>query len=480
MAVINKQIPEKFLNILLDWDYEEYLMLGGYGSGKSYTAAYKIVLKLLQEKRTCLVVREVFGTLYDSCFSLFYSILDEMNLVADTENRKEYKYKAVARKVPLEITFPNGSRIVFKGMDKPDKVKSIHGVSIVWMEECSELKYDAYKELQGRIRVPDMSLHFILTCNPVSMDNWVYRHFFKKLDEKGEEVVILNDERLYAKGEIIHKGTYYHHSLPDDNPFLPKSYIRRLDDIQTYDQTLYRVARWGRFGVTGNRVLPQFVVASSPKTFKARIKELPLQNHYFGVDFGFEESYNAVISCAVDHKHGILYIYDEIYRNGITDDKFAQLPEMVKLRNKLNEWYGLGINKLLVADDGDPKAISYYRTQGFRIRPCRSKFKQSRLSNTRKIKRFKMIVCSPKCKNTIRELSNLTYARDRNGNTLQDEFTIDPHTLSAIWYALDTVDVADPKSREFYSRDGDGLRIGPKPRRYTNPNDRKKITEREL
>ena len=68
--------------------------------------------------------------------------------------------------------------------------------------------------------------------------------------------------------------------------------------------------------------------------------------------------------------------------------------------------------------------------------------------------RFKKIVCSPKCKNVIRELKDLTYLKKPNGDTVYDEFNIDPHSFSAIWYALDTVTVADIKEKDFNSKTG--------------------------
>ena len=112
---------------------------------------------------------------------------------------------------------------------------------------------------------------------------------------------------------------------------------------------------------------------------------------------------------------------------------------------------------MLVADNEDPKAIQYYRQNRFRIRGCKNKFAGSRLSNTRKIKRFKKIIVSPKCKNTIRELKDLTYKRDAKGNVIYDQFNIDPHTFSAIWYGLDTITVADIKEQKFNSKKGEQL-----------------------
>ena len=140
--------------------------------------------------------------------------------------------------------------------------------------------------------------------------------------------------------------------------------------------------------------------------------------------------------------------------NHVTDDVFAAQPEMQRLKIRINDLNSQGYQKTIVADNEDPKAITYYRQNGFQIRACRNKFAGSRLSNTRKVKRFKRILVSPKCKNTIRELKDLTYKKDPKGNVIYDEFNIDPHSFSAIWYGLDTVTVADIKEKDFHSKAG--------------------------
>ena len=75
--------------------------------------------------------------------------------------------------------------------------------------------------------------------------------------------------------------------------------------MERYDPHLYEVARWGRFGATGSRVLPQFCVAKNARIFKQEVEKLGIANQYFGFDFGFEESFNAVISMSVDLERGI-------------------------------------------------------------------------------------------------------------------------------------------------------------------------------
>lgn len=437
---IDKEVNPRFEDFLWDWDYKQYLLVGGYGSSKSYHIALKIIIKCLQEKRKVLVVREVFDTLRDSCFDLLVEILEELGLCED--GRGHGKGKVRYTYSPMSIRFPNGSRIIFKGMDKPAKLKSINGVTIVWLEECSEIKYAGYKELLGRLRHPTLSLHFILSTNPVGTENWVYTHFFKRLDEEGNEHITLDDMELYKKRTIVRNGVYYHHSVADDNLFIPKDYIETLDEMKSYDPDLWRVARLGRFGLNGKRVLPQFEVAESHEKVLEAIREIPSKFKFNGMDFGFEESYNAVVRLAVDDKRKWLYIYWEYYKNRMTDDKTS----------KELKQYGMD-KEQIIADCEDPKAIAFYRQEGFRMRGCH-KYAGSRLANTRKCKRFRRIICSPRCTNCIRELSTLIYAKDNQDRVIYDEFNIDPHTFSAIWYALDNYEVADIKYLPRNSRKG--------------------------
>ncbi|MEV2911486.1 PBSX family phage terminase large subunit, partial [Paenibacillus larvae] len=210
--MIEKEVNPHFEDFLFDWNHKFYFLVGGYGSSKSYHVALKLVLKLLNEKRTALVVREVYDTHRDSTYSLLEEIITDLGLDGTVRPITS----------PMQIRFPNGSKIIFKGMDKPAKLKSIHNVSIVWIEECSEVKYEGFKELLGRLRHPTLDLHMLLSTNPVGEDNWTFKHFFK--DELKNHIV-LEDTDLYEKRTIVKNDTFYHHSTAEDNLFLPKSYI---------------------------------------------------------------------------------------------------------------------------------------------------------------------------------------------------------------------------------------------------------------
>ena len=269
----------------------------------------------------------------------------------------------------------------------------------------------------------------ILSTNPVSKDNWSFLHFFEDIEN---ERFVLSDEELYEQRTIVVNDTYYHHSTADDNKFLPASYIEQLEEMKEYDPDLYRVARKGRFGVNGKRVLPQFEVMDD----EAMQKEVAaIRNPLFknGLDFGFVESYNAFSRLVIDHDKKVLYILDEYYNRGESDEQLAEALEPYR-------------RLLIKADSAEPKTIAYFQQKRFRMLGAK-KGPGSRLQNTKKMKRFKRIVCSSHCKNHIRELKNLTFALDKKGRIIEDEFNIDPHTFSSIWYALDDYEVASLKGK---------------------------------
>lgn len=418
-------LNDHFFDFVHDWDHKIYLTVGGYGSSKSYHVAVKLIKKLLEEKRKALVVREVFDTIRDSCYDLLIEVAEAMEVT-------DYITFTTS---PMQVRFSNGSRIIFKGMDKPAKLKSLNGVSIVWIEECSEVKYAGFKEILGRLRHPTQSNHIILSTNPVSKSNWVYKHFFR---DDAAKVKVLDDEELYQKRIVVIGNTYYHHSAVDDNYFVPADYIAQLDELQLHDPDLYRVARKGRFGVNGKLVFPQFEVMPYSKGLE-ELRQIRHPLRASGMDFGFVESYNALLRLVIDQDEKVLYIIWEYYSRDKVD---SEIEEDIKEFRETQE--------LIKADCAEPKTITYFRKQGFRMQRCR-KFKGSRSAYTKKVKRFKRIVCLDSCLNTISELKELTFKEDKDGNIIEDEFNIDPHTLSAIWYALDDYEVEDLK--------GDAMRV---------------------
>lgn len=426
---INVLVNDAFEDIIHDWNYETYLLIGGYGSSKSHHGFTKVILKCLEEPgRTVMVVRKTYASMKNSCFSLINKILKSSGINSYCTTKKS----------PFEFIFDNGSRIFLAGIDDPESMKSVDDVSIVIVEEADQISYEVYNELLGRIRNKEKSNHFILMTNPVSKNSWIYSHFFQREIEKEdgtvEKKIILDDEILYTEKTVIKKDTYYHHSTVDDNYHVPRKYIDRLDALKETDPDRWRVGRLGQFGTMGKRVLPQFSVDTEKNVLQVieECKKRGKLRYFVGGDAGFVTSYNCLVRVAVDTEKQYLYIIKEHYIRDVVDTQYIPMIQEWK------KWH-------IIMDCADPKLIRYMRMNGFNVSPCK-KGQGSVINNIRKIKRFNKIICMDTCRNAIKELQDLTFKTDKDGHVVEDTFTIDSHFMDAIAYALNHYEVVDIKT----------------------------------
>lgn len=206
-------------------DEHRYLVLkGGGGSGKSIFAGRKILERCVSEpKHRFLVCRKVARTLRESCFAQLRGQIAE-----------HYpKAGAVVAKGDLRITFPNGSEILFAGLDDVEKLKSIYDITGIWIEEASELLESDLNQLDIRLRTKcPYYLQIILTFNPVSITHWLKARFFDKPDPRAS----------------VHETTY------KDNRFLGEEAIQTLEAFRDTDPYYYQVYCLGQWGVTGQTV----------------------------------------------------------------------------------------------------------------------------------------------------------------------------------------------------------------------------------
>ena len=139
--VFNKHIYDK----LEDYNTFTEIHYGGASSGKSHGVIQKVVYKACKDwklPRKVLFLRKVGSTVYDSIFEDVKQCLDAWDLLDKCKvNNSAYR-----------IELPNGAQFIFKGLDNPEKIKSIKGISDVVMEEASEFTLDDYTQLTLRLR----------------------------------------------------------------------------------------------------------------------------------------------------------------------------------------------------------------------------------------------------------------------------------------------------------------------------------------
>lgn len=147
---------------------------GSRASKKSKTTALWYIVNLMKyPDANLLVVRKVFRTLKDSCFTELKWAIHRLGVDAFWEIKES----------PLEMTYkPTGQKIYFRGLDDPLKVTSItveHGfLCWMWIEEAYEIgNENDFNMLDESIRgaiPPETGLfkQITLTFNP-----WNEHHF---------------------------------------------------------------------------------------------------------------------------------------------------------------------------------------------------------------------------------------------------------------------------------------------------------------
>ena len=385
--VFNKHIYDK----LTDYSTFTEIHYGGASSGKSHGVIQKVVFKSLQAwkyPRKVLFLRKVGSSVYDSIFEDVKQCLEAWGLLGACKvNNSAYR-----------IELPNGAQFIFKGLDNPEKIKSIKGISDVVMEEASEFTLDDYTQLTLRLRDkkhPNKQIY--LMFNPVSKVNWVYNAFFVKK----------------PKNTVIYQTTY------KDNRFLDEVTKENIEELANRNEAYYKIYALGEFATLDKLVFPKY---KKRLLNKEELKQFP---SYFGLDYGFINDPSAFMHIKIDDENRRLYIVEEYVRKGLTNDKIA---EAIK---------ALGYSKEIIrADSAEKKSNQELRNLDIPRVIDVMKGPGSVMQGIQYILQYEIIV-DERCVKTIEELENYTWKKDRATSEYINE-PVDSynHCLDAMRYAI--------------------------------------------
>lgn len=178
---------------------KKYLLLqGGIASGKSAFAIQKLVYRILTDgiQHRILIVRKVSDKLRNSVFAEFISVLKDMGLIS---------YANITTS-PMQIEL-FGSVVLFSGIDDPEKIKSISRISMIAIDELSELSEKDFDELADRLRTDYPTYKQIIGCfNPVGgQQHWLYKKFYENDDLKNDTYI---DKSTYLDNDFINKEQF--------------------------------------------------------------------------------------------------------------------------------------------------------------------------------------------------------------------------------------------------------------------------------
>ena len=374
---------------------------GSRASKKSKTTALFFIYSMMKYPgANLLVIRKVYRTLKDSCFTdLKWAI-----------NRLEVRDYWSVKESPLEIIYiPTGQKILFRGLDEPLKVTSITvetgNLCWAWIEEAYEINKEQDfnmldESIRGKIEEP-LYKQITLTFNPWNERHWIKKRFFDVKDEN-----------------IMAKTTNYM-----CNEWLDGSDKKLFEDMKKNNPRRYQVAGLGEWGIVEGLVYENW----EEKEFDVNeISKRKGVKSAFGLDFGYTNDPSAFFCGLIDVANKEIYVFDEIYRSAMKNREIAE--EIIRK--------GYGKEKI-VADSQEPKSIDELYDLGLKgIRKSR-KGKDSINNGVQYIQDYKIII-HPRCVNFITEISNYMWDKDKFDNPINKPVDDFNHLMDAMRYALES------------------------------------------
>lgn len=378
--------------------YTHYWLKGGRGSTKSSFVSIEIILGIMKDPNAnAVVLRKVKETIKDSVFEQLIWAIEKLKV-------SEYwdtKYN------PMELIYiPTGQKILFRGADKPRKIKSIKVsrgyVKFMWYEEVDE--FNGIEE----IRIINQSLmrggkEFVVfyTYNPPNRNNaWV-----------NEEILIERHDRK------VHHSTYL--TVPKE--WLGEQFFIEAEHLKKVNERAYRHEYLGEVTGIGGEVFTNVTIRKITDDEISRFDRIKR-----GIDFGYAVDPFAYVVMHYDKTRRRLYIFYEIYKVGLSNRKAA---ELIKKENTNNG--------LIVADSAEPKSIAELKEYGLRVKGAKKgpdsvdygiKFLQDL---------EEIVIDSKRCPNAAREFLNYELEKDKDGNFKAGFPDKNNHIIDAVRYALE-------------------------------------------
>ena len=369
---------------------------GSRGSGKSKQAALWHIWHMRKYPLSnTLVVRKVYRTMKDSCYSDLCWAIETLGM--------EDEWHCTLN--PLEITRKKtGQKILFRGLDDGMKITSVsvpHGVlNYLWIEELYEIMQESdFDIIDESIRgqLPDgYRKRVTATFNP-----WNEHHFSKArfFDSQADNVLAMTT-------------TYM------DNNRLSQEDIRLFEDMKIRNPRRYQVAGLGNWGIIDGLVFENW------EEREFTLQEVTDCRTISGLDFGYTLDPTAFFIGFVNMQRKEIFIWDELYKKALTNSMIvAELTEMGYAK------------ELITADSSEPKSIAELREGGLRVKPAR-KGPDSIRNGIQFIQDFKIII-HPRCVNFITEISNYTWEKDKFGNMLNRPIDDFNHCVDALRYGME-------------------------------------------
>lgn len=416
MSRLKEMIAPSFYDLYYDITEERhthYWLGGGRGSTKSSFVSVMIALGIMNNPgANAVAIRRVGVNLKDSVYEQFLWAIDKLGVSELWQTKVS----------PMELIYtPTKQKILFRGADKPQKLKSTKVskgyIRYIWYEELAE-----FDGMQG-IRTINQSLmrggekfEVFYTYNPPKTQrNWV--------NEEVEKIKCGGNEyRMHC----VHHSTY----LTVPPKWLGKQFILEAEHLKKTKPELYEHEYLGEVVGTGGTVFTNITLRPISKDERDGFDGIRR-----GVDFGYAADPFVYVLCHFDRKRKRLYIFDEIYKAGLSNEKAAGLI------HQKGEY-----QQAIICDSAEPKSIAELRRYGLKTIGAK-KGPDSVEYGIKFLQSLEEIIIDPvRSPEAAREFYSYELEPDNNGGFRDGYPDKDNHSIDAVRYALEN-DMRNKKAR---------------------------------
>ena len=281
---------------ILDGKHTYYDLYGGRGSTKSSFISVEIVLGMVEDAQANAVVFRKYGvTLRESVFEQIQWAIDELGMT-------DYWTSSVS---PMQYVYKStGQKIIFRGLDKAKKTKSIKTsrgyFKYLWFEELDE--YAGAEEIrtvqQSVLRGGSKFVVFKSFNPPISRSNWAN--------------VYVNEPR---EDSFRHKSDYT--SVPVE--WLGEQFINDAEHLKATNEKAYRHEYLGEPVGLGTNIFDMLEIREITDEEISRMERI-----YQGQDWGWYPDPKAFVRAAYNHNTEKIYLLDELGGCKIRNSKMAE------------------------------------------------------------------------------------------------------------------------------------------------------------
>lgn len=401
------------LEDVLSHKHTHYVGAGGRGSTKSsfFGGICIPLIIMLFPKVNAVCFRKVGNTIQNSIYSQVTWGIYQLGLESLFHIPKTYSNPIIYK--------PTGQKIIFMGMDDPNKVKSIKVatgyIGVTWWEELDQFAGEAElrKVLQSTMRGGDLFWDFRTFNPPISRNNWA-NEYAEEAENKANTLVVRN--------------TYQ--DVPVE--WLGQQFIEEAEDLKATNERAYIHEYLGIPTGTGGDVFPNVAEFDSDELVEVYNTKVPrwqtFDQIYNGIDWGFAKDPFRFVRMHFDAKHLDLYIFREYStlktRNAVV---FETLYDELKLVDRAEQ---------VIADSAEEKSVADFKAYGAFIRPA-AKGPESVRYGIKWLQGLRHIYIDKKyCPETYKEFVNYEYEQDKDGNFISAYPDANNHSIDATRYAL--------------------------------------------